>query len=276
VLVFAAASIQPGRDDARGHEAVPAWATHENRRRAGKARGDLKLSAPMGKTKDSHKDKGHDAGKPAKPRRKPARAPRREDPTQPPTDSAPLAMLASLAAMTGDAAGGAIRFVLDTTGDPLGLKPLFSGPAHPGRLAREAGKYVRELREVAGLTVTDLARAMELRDSSYLEAVEAGTATLSFELILRLASIVARNDPLPAILRLTRTSNPMLAKLLDDWGAGRLPLQLERERAFVNILRGHDLARDLSDEAFERVLDFTRSAFEAGVGLARTFDGSED
>jgi transcriptional regulator with XRE-family HTH domain len=182
-----------------------------------------------------------------------------------------LTLLSAVAAMTGDAAGGAIQFLLDATGDPLGLKGLFAGPAHPGKLAREGGNYVHELRELAGLTISDLARALELRDSSYLEAVEAGTATLSFDLVLRLAAIVARNDPLPVILRLTRTSNPAVAKLLEDWGAGRLPLQMERERLFVNVLRGSDDARDLSDEAFAHVLRFTKSAFESAVALAQGF-----
>lgn len=174
--------------------------------------------------------------------------------------------------MTGDAAGSALNFLLNVTGDPLGLKPLLSGPAHPGKLAREAGHYVRELRELAGLTVSDLARALELSDSSYLEAVEAGTATLSFDLVLRLSAIVARNDPLPAILKLTRTSNPAVARFLDDWGAGRLPLQMERERKFVNLLRGNDDARDLSDESFEQVLRFTKSALDSAVELAMDFE----
>lgn len=198
------------------------------------------------------------------------RAPRRKKPD--PAASGELTMLSGLAAMTGDAAGSAIQFFLNVTGDPLGLKPLLSGPAHPGKLAREAGNYVRELRELAGLTISDLARALELRDTSYLEAVEAGTQTLSFDLVLRLAAIVARNDPLPAILKLTRTSNPAVAKFLEDWGAGRLPLQIERERLFVNLLRGNDEARELSDESFEQVLHFTKAALDSAVSLAADFE----
>jgi transcriptional regulator with XRE-family HTH domain len=198
------------------------------------------------------------------------RPPRRKKPD--PAASGELTMLSGLAAMTGDAAGSAIEFFLNVTGDHLGLKPLLAGPAHPGKLAREAGNYVRELRELAGLTIADLSRALELRDSSYLEAVEAGTQTLSFDLVLRLAAIVARNDPLPAILKLTRTSNPAVAKFLEDWGAGRLPLQLERERLFVNLLRGNDEARDLGDESFEQVLQFTKAALDSAVSLAAEFE----
>jgi len=198
------------------------------------------------------------------------RKPRHKRPD--PAASGELTMLSGLAAMTGDAAGSAIDFFLKVTGDPLKLRPLIAGPAHPGKLAREAGKYVRELRELAGLTISDLARALELRDSSYLEAVEAGAATLSFDLVLRIAAIVARNDPLPTILKLTRTSNPAVAKFLEDWGAGRLPLQIERERQFVNLLRGNDEARELSDESFEQVLNFTKAALDSAVGLAAEFE----
>lgn len=211
----------------------------------------------------------------SEPKRRTSSRPKRRAPRRPRPDAAAtgeLTLLSGLAAMTGDAAGSAINFFLDVTGDPLGLKPLLSGPAHPGKLAREAGKYVRELRELAGLTVADLARALELSDTSYLEAVEAGTATLSFDLVLRLSAIVARNDPLPTILKLARTSNPAVAKFLEDWGAGQLPLQIERERQFVNILRGNDDARDLSDESFEQVLRFTKQALDSAVALVTERD----
>jgi transcriptional regulator with XRE-family HTH domain len=142
------------------------------------------------------------------------------------------------------------------------------------RMRREAGRYVRELRELAGLTLDELAEAAQLRDRSLLEAVENGTATLSFELILRLSALLARNDPIPFVARLARSYNPALWRLLEDWGIGRIPLQLERERRFLNVFRGHDAARRLSDEGFERVLRFTQAAFEmalhfAGEGEAR-------
>ena len=65
-----------------------------------------------------------------------------------------------------------------------------------------------------------------------------------------------------------RSYNPVLWQLLEDWGIGRLPVQLEREHQFVNILRSHDEARDLSEKDFERVLEFTRSAFETSLHFA--------
>lgn len=143
------------------------------------------------------------------------------------------------------------------------------------RMRREAGRYLRDLRELAGLTVDELADAIELSDHSLLSAVEKGTATLSFELILRLSALLARNDPVPFVAKLTRTYNPGLWKLLEAWGIGRIPLQLERERRFVNVFRAHDAARRLSDEGFDGVLAFTRAAFEMALHHAARAEGLE-
>jgi transcriptional regulator with XRE-family HTH domain len=128
-----------------------------------------------------------------------------------------------------------------------------------------AGNSLRDIREVAGLTLSEMSEALNLKDKSVLEAIENGTSTLSFELILRLAALIARNDPIPFILRTTRNYNPEVWRILDDWGVGRLPLQFERERQFINIFRRHDDARTLSDEGFEKVLEFTRQSFEMSL-----------
>jgi transcriptional regulator with XRE-family HTH domain len=140
----------------------------------------------------------------------------------------------------------------------------------PGQrsLMRETGVSLRDLREVAGLTLTDLSNALDLNEQSLLAAVENGTATLSFELILRLAGLLARHDPVPFVLRATRAYYPDLWKILDDWGAARLPVQFERERQFLNIYRRYDSARRLSDRSFDEILRFTQSAFELGLHLA--------
>lgn len=160
-------------------------------------------------------------------------------------------------------AAGALRRVVDAGG-----REAASWLPQTTALRHEAGAYLREMRELAGFTVDELADAIELRDHSLLEAVEAGTATLSFELLLRLAAILARHDPVPFLSRMVRAQNPMLWQLLEDWGVGRLPLQLEREQAFVNILRGHDRARALTDDEFDRVVAFTRAAFELALDFA--------
>lgn len=141
------------------------------------------------------------------------------------------------------------------------------------RMRLEAGRTLRELRKVAGLTVDELAEALELSDHSLLAAVEKGTATLSFELILRLSALLARNDPVPFVAQMTRTYNPALWKLLEGWGLVRIPLQMERERRFVNVYRAHDVARKLSDAGFDHVLRFTQAAFEMALDLAAAEEG---
>jgi transcriptional regulator with XRE-family HTH domain len=151
-------------------------------------------------------------------------------------------------------------------------KAVLSSPERV-KMIEEAGSYLRDLREVAGLTRKDVSHTIQLADESFLAAVENGAATLSFELILRMAALLARHDPIPFIIKLTRTYNPEVWEILEKWGMGRLPLQLERERQFINIYRGHDRARKLSDEDFQRVLGFTRSAFEMALDFAD--DGDE-
>jgi transcriptional regulator with XRE-family HTH domain len=142
------------------------------------------------------------------------------------------------------------------------------------KLMVAAGQSLKDMREVAGLTVNELSDAISLKDQSILEAVENGTATLSFELILRLSALLARNDPIPFILKYSRTYSPDTWKLLHDWGAGRLPLQYQREREFINIYRSQDQARQLSDEGFNEVLEFTRQAFNMSLHFASEQEAS--
>ncbi len=183
--------------------------------------------------------------------------------------------------LTGEITGGALRLAARTGGVPLeiarALAPGAEGldPPEPERLEmmKEAGLYLRELREVAGLTISDLREALDLSDNSVLEAVENGTATLSFELILRLAAVLARHDPVPFVISFTRTYNPEIWQILEDWGIGRIPTQYEREREFLNIFRSRDSARRLSNEGFDKVLEFTRSAFNLSLHFIAEQEG---
>ena len=135
-------------------------------------------------------------------------------------------------------------------------------------MMQETGSYLRDLRELAGLTLNDLNETLEMSDQSLLEAVENGTATLSFELVLRLAALLARHDPIPFVIRFVRTYNPEIWAILEDWGIAKIPIQLERERQFLNIYRSRDEARQLKDEEFAHVLQFTKSAFEMALHFA--------
>lgn len=158
-----------------------------------------------------------------------------------------------LAAKAGDASWKVGKALLQTT-----------SPEHAAMM-QETGAFLKELRELAGLTRDELAEALDLSDRSLLEAVENGAATLSFELILRLAAVLARHDPVPFIIRFTRIYHPEIWGMLEKWGIGRIPVHLERERQFINIYRSQDSARILSDEGFAHVLQFTRTAFEMAL-----------
>lgn len=164
-----------------------------------------------------------------------------------------------------DLTSSAFRFAVRTTDTSRKVARALIKSQDQMRMALQAGKSLKDVREVAGLTLSEMSEALNLKDKSILEAVENGTATLSFELILRLAALVARNDPIPFILKYTRNYNPEAWKILEDWGVGRLPLQFEREREFINIFRRHDDARKLSDEGFQKVLEFTRRSFEMSL-----------
>ncbi len=161
--------------------------------------------------------------------------------------------------------GSALRLGARATDTSLRVGRALVNSQDQLRTMLSAGQSLKDIREVAGLTLSEMSEALNLKDKSLLEAIENGTSTLSFELILRLASLIARNDPIPFIMRTTRNYNPEVWQLLNDWGVGRIPLQFEREREFINIFRRHDDARNLSDEGFRKVLEFTRQSFEMSL-----------
>jgi len=159
----------------------------------------------------------------------------------------------------------AFKFAKKTTKTSLKVGKVLIQSQDQLKLMLAAGQSLKDLREVAGLTVSEMNDALNLKDKTLLEAVENGTSTLSFELILRISALLARNDPIPFIIKYTRTYNPEIWKILNDWGLGRLPLQYERERQFINIFRSHDEARKLSDDGYKKVLEFTQKAFDMSL-----------
>lgn len=136
------------------------------------------------------------------------------------------------------------------------LKDLYIKSLDPERLRAmaEAGDFLKDAREVAGLNLQELAEILGLKDEELLREVESGRATLPFDMILRIAALVARHDPIPFILKFVRTYNPALERRLDDLGILQLPRQFERERRYVNLVRKHDRLRKMSDESFETFL----------------------
>ncbi len=180
------------------------------------------------------------------------------------------------AAPAGGAIAGFARGVRTLAGAALGvassaadlsLQLAAARLPTPGQraAARSAGAMLRRMRESAGLSLKDLGHAIDLQDPALLALVEEGKIALPFELVLRLTAALGKNDPIPFLLRLTRTHNPEIWATLERLGIGRLVVQAGREREFANIYRASDPARDMSDAEFAAVLAFTRSAFEAAM-----------
>lgn len=170
----------------------------------------------------------------------------------------------SMLGRLADITGGALQFAAKTTETSLKIgRSLVQSTDR--KVLEEAGHSLRDLRLVAGMTLSELSDALNVKDMTFLEAVENGTATLSFELILRLSSLLARHDPVPFIIQYTRTYDPDVWRFLEGWGIGRIPVQYERERKFINVYRRHDEVRKLSDEDFEKLLDFTRATFDMAL-----------
>jgi transcriptional regulator with XRE-family HTH domain len=145
-------------------------------------------------------------------------------------------------------------------------KAVFVKPEQRRALAR-AGALLRGMREAAGMSVREVGAAIDLSDPALLELVESGKVVLPFEIVLRLASVLGRNDPIAFVMRFTRSYNPEIWRTLENLGVGRLAVQAGRERELANVYRANDAARRLSDEDFAEVLVFTRQAFEMAVGF---------
>jgi transcriptional regulator with XRE-family HTH domain len=145
-------------------------------------------------------------------------------------------------------------------------KALLVRPEQRATLEK-AGSVLRSMREAAGLSLKEVGEAINLKDPTLLELVEGGKVALPFEVILRLASVLGRNDPISFVMRFTRSYNPDTWHTLERLGIGRLAVQAGREREFANVYRASDAARRLDDEEFAAVLAFVKAAFD----LALTF-----
>lgn len=148
------------------------------------------------------------------------------------------------------------------------VAPVIASPAAAASLTR-AGALLHDVRETAGLSVNDLGAAINLKDASLLEHFEAGKVALPFDVILRIAGVLGRNDPVPFVMRLLRESNPRLAKTLEDMGIGKLVAHVGREREYVNLYRGRDELRGLSDEEFAAMLTIVDGALKLVLAARR-------
>ncbi len=176
-------------------------------------------------------------------------------------------LLDSLRRLTGQVAGGTFELARNTAtmtamfGENW-LRNTVLNNMEPERLEAmaDAGHFLRDARETAGMSIKDLAESLGLSDKSVLEDIESGQTIMPLELMLRSASLLARHDPIPFLIKFMRTYNPALEKTLEQWGVLALPKQYERERRFVNLYRQHDVLRSLSDDEYERFIHYMESS----------------
>jgi transcriptional regulator with XRE-family HTH domain len=192
-------------------------------------------------------------------------------------------LLDTLGRLTGQVAGGTVDLARSTAAMTAMFGENWISRAvlnqlEPERLdaMAEAGNLLRDARETAGLSIQDLSEGLGLSDESLLERIESGESIMPLEPMLRAASLLARHDPIPFVIKFMRTYNPALERRLEQWGVMALPKQYERERRFVNLYRQHDELRSLSDDEFDRfvryiggsidlVLDVMKGEQEAGA-----------
>ena len=142
------------------------------------------------------------------------------------------------------------------------LKSVVLKTLEPERLEAmaEAGHFLRDARETAGLSVRELTEALGVKDDNLLEDIESGDRVMPLELMFRSASLIARHDPIPFLIKFMRTYNPSLGNTLEQWGIMALPMQYERERRWINLYRQHDILRSLSDDEYDRLISYVDSA----------------
>ena len=199
----------------------------------------------------------------------PARPERRRAPSAAPAADSPVApsLLMSLARQVQAWSGSILGGVGTATDVAMTLAQSKLQRPGPKAAVSKAAALLRDLREAAGLTVEDLGRLLELDDPSLMGLVESGKVGLPFDVILRLAAVLGRNDPIGFILQMTRSYNPRTWKTLEALGIGKLVVQAGREREFANIYRSHDAARNLSDADFAAALAFTDAAFKTALAF---------
>lgn len=146
---------------------------------------------------------------------------------------------------------------------------LFPHGVASTRALVKAGTFLRDMREAAGIPLDDLGQAISLKDSALLELAENGKMALPFEVILRLAAVLARNDPVPFVMNLTKAHSPAVWQILESFGVGRLVEHAGREHEFISIYRARDEARKLTDEEFARVRKFVETAFDMALEFNR-------
>jgi len=176
-------------------------------------------------------------------------------------------LLEQLTRLTGQVAGQTLDMARTTAAltamfGENWLKSTLLKTLEPERLEAmaEAGHFLRDARETAGLSLRELTDALGVKDSNLLQDIESGERIMPLELVFRSASLIARHDPIPFLIKFMRTYNPALGNALEQWGIMALPVQYERERRWINMYRRHDILRTLSDDEYDRLVEYVDSA----------------
>ena len=110
-------------------------------------------------------------------------------------------LLESVRKLTGQVAGGTLDLARTTAtmtamfGETW-LRNTLMNRLEPERLEAmaEAGRFLRDARETAGLSIKDLADSIGMSDRAMLEDIERGETIMPLEVMLRAASLLARHD----------------------------------------------------------------------------------
>lgn len=182
-------------------------------------------------------------------------------------DSEHDTLLDSLRRLTGQVAGGTFELARNTAAmtamfGETWLRSTVLNQLEPERLEAmaEAGHFLRDARETAGLSIRELSESLGLADNTVLEDIERGQTIMPLELMLRAASLLARHDPIPFLIKFMRTYNPALEQTLEQLGVLTIPKHYERERRFVNLYRQHDILRQFTDDEYARFIHYMESS----------------
>ncbi|MEH6588252.1 MAG: helix-turn-helix transcriptional regulator [Halioglobus sp.] len=176
-------------------------------------------------------------------------------------------LLDSLRRLSGQVAGGTLELARNTAtmtamfGENW-LRSTVLNQLEPERLEAmaEAGHFLRDARETAGMSIKEVSESLGLSDNSVLENIESGQTIMPLESMLRATSLLARHDPIPFLIKFMRTYNPALEKTLEQLGVLTIPKHYERERRFVNLYRQHDSLRQFTDDEYDRFIQYMESS----------------
>lgn len=176
-------------------------------------------------------------------------------------------LLDSLRRLSGQVAGGTLELARNTAtmtamfGENW-LRSTVLNQLEPERLEAmaEAGHFLRDARETAGMSIKEVSESLGLSDNTVLENIESGQTIMPLEAMLRATSLLARHDPIPFLIKFMRTYNPALEKTLEQLGVLTIPKHYERERRFVNLYRQHDSLRQFTDDEYDRFIEYMESS----------------